>query len=260
MITISSYEDVIYCREEVTLFGNKMSVFLFLVDGLLVDTGPSVLSKESISFFQTHEIDQVALTHVHEDHCGMAPWLQKNKQVPIFLHKDAIATALKPAILPRYRLKIWGERLPFQAQKMPEVIRTQNHRFIPIDTPGHCAAHVVLLEKEKSWLFTGDIFISVKQHVAFREENLKQMIESLKGLLKLDFKTIFCAHSGVLTDGHRLLEDKLAYLLELQEKVRALEREGLTPKMIDKKLFPLRHPITDVSEGEGTSLNMIRTL
>ena len=97
MINMSSYEDVIYCQEEVNLFGNKMSVFLFLVEGLLVDTGPSSLSKENIPFFQGHEIDQVVLTHVHEDHSGMAPWLQENRQIPIFLHKDAIEAASKKA-------------------------------------------------------------------------------------------------------------------------------------------------------------------
>src|SRR4030042_4705796 len=142
IIKVSSYEDVIYCQEGVHLFGNKMAVFLFLVDSLLVDTGPSSLSKENIQFFQGHEIDQVVLTHVHEDHCGMAPWLQENRQIPIFLHKDSIDAASKKAALPLYRLKIWGERRPFHAQKMPEEIRTPNHRFKPIDTPGHCDAQI----------------------------------------------------------------------------------------------------------------------
>ena len=56
------------------------------------------------------------------------------------------------------------------------------------------------------------------------------------------------------------MEDKLSFLVELQDEVRALEQQGMTPRMIDKKLFPRRHPITDVSEGEGTSYNMVSTL
>jgi len=260
MMKILSYEDVIYGQEEVKLLGNKLPIFLFLVEGLLVDTGPSSLSEEIIKFFQNHEINQVALTHVHEDHCGMAVWLQENKQVPIFLHEDSIDAASREATLPLYRLKIWGERLPFQAQNMPEEINTPNHIFQVIETPGHCDVHVVFYEKEKGWLFTGDVFVSIKQHVAFREENLGQMIESLQKLLDLDFNTIFCAHSGVLINGYRLLEEKLAFLVELQDKVRALEAEGMSPRMIDRKLFPTKHPITDVSEGEGTSYNMVKTL
>ena len=260
MLTISYHEDVICAQDEVPLLSTTLPVSFFLVDGLLVDTGPSSLAEISTVFFNEHEIDQVVLTHVHEDHCGMAGWLQKNKHIPVYIHRDAVASASKKASLPLYRLRIWGERLPFRAQAMPVEIRTPNHRFQPIDTPGHCASHLVFYEKEQGWLFTGDAFVSIKQRVAFREENLGQMIESLKKLLKLDFDTIFCAHSGVVTDGHRLMEEKLAFLVELQEEVRALAEQGLTPRQIDRKLFPVKHPMVDLSEGEGTSYHMVKTL
>ena len=86
------------------------------------------------------------------------------------------------------------------------------------------------------------------------------MIESLKNLLKLDFDTIFCAHSGILNKGYRLMEKKLAFLLDLQGKVQTLEAQGLTPRQIDRKLFPVKHPMSDLSDGEGTSYNMVKTL
>lgn len=257
---VSSYEDVIYSQWEVSILKSKLSVFIYFLDGLLVDTGPRSVGKESKLFFQDHEINQVVLTHIHEDHCGMAPWLQENLETPIFLHKDSIDAAAKKAPLPLYRLRLWGERLPFCARSMPDEIRTPNHRFRPIDTLGHCANHVVLYEKEKGWLFTGDVFVGIKQHVAFREENLAQMIESLKKLLKLDFDTMFCAHSGVITNGHQQMEEKLEFLLELQKNVRVLEAQGLTPRQINRKLFPVKHPMTDYSGGEGTSYHMVDTL
>ena len=256
----SYHEDVICCQDEVPLLWTTLPVAFFLADGLLVDTGPSALAPKSTVFFNEHEINQVVLTHVHEDHCGMAGWLQKNKQVPVYIHRDAVAAASNKAALPLYRLRIWGERLPFRAQAMPEEIVTPNHRFQPIDTPGHCTNHVVFYEKDKGWLFTGDVFIGVKQQLAFRDENVSQMIESLKKLLKLDFDTVFCAHSGILHKGYRLMEKKLAFLLELQGQVQALEAQGLTPRQIDRKLFPVRHPMSDLSEGEGTSYQMVKTL
>ncbi len=260
MFKESLYEDVICGQEEVRLLSSTLCIFLYCVDGLLVDSGPLSLAKESIRFFQAHEINQVALTHVHEDHCGMAPWLQENKKVSVYLHKNSLAAASGKAALPLYRLRLWGERHPFQALAMPDEIKTPNHRFQTIDTPGHCAFHVVLYEKEKGWLFTGDVFVKVKQHVAFREENLSMMIDSLTKLLQLDFHTVFCAHSGVLTDGYQLMEDKLAFLLDLQEKVRKLEARGLTPRQINRELFPIKHPMTDMSEGEGSSYNMVNTV
>ncbi len=259
-MNISSYKDVIFSQWEVPILQSKLSVFIYFVDGLLVDTGPRSLGKENKLFFQDHKINQVVLTHIHEDHCGMASWLQENIDAPIFLHKDSIDVAAKKAPLPLYRLRLWGERLPFRAQSMPDEIRTSNHRFQPIDTLGHCANHIVLYEKEKGWLFTGDIFVSIKQHVAFREENLAQTIESLRRLLELDFDTMFCAHSGVIMNGHQQMEEKLEFLLELQEQVRVLEAQGLTPRQIDLKLFPIKHPMTEYSGGEGTSYHMVETL
>jgi len=260
MHKISHHEDVICAQDEVPLLTTTLPVSFFLVDGLLLDTGPSSLAELSTVFFDGHEIDQVVLTHVHEDHCGMAGWLHKNKHIPVYIHRDAVASASKKASLPLYRLRVWGERLPFRAQAMPEEILTPNHRFKPIDTPGHCANHVVFYEKDRGWLFTGDAFVSIKQRVAFREENLGQMIESLKKLLKLDFDTIFCAHSGILNNGYQFMEEKLAFLVDLQEKVHVLEAQGLTPRQIDRKLFPVKHPMADLSEGEGTSYNMVKTL
>ena len=260
MLKTSYHEDVICAQDEVPLLSSTLPISFFLVDGLLVDTGPSSLAELSTVFFNEHEIDQVVLTHVHEDHCGMAGWLQKNKHIPVYIHRDAVASASKKASLPHYRLRIWGERLPFRAQAMPEEILTPNHRFKPIDTPGHCANHVVFYEKDRGWVFTGDAFVNIKQRVAFREENLGQMIESLKKLLRLDFDTIFCAHSGILNNGYRFMEEKLAFLVDLQEKVRVLEAQGLTPRQINRELFPVKHPMADLSEGEGTSYNMVKTL
>ena len=250
MLKTSYHEDVICCQDEVTLLWSSLPVSFFLVDGLLVDTGPSALAAKSTVFFKAHEIAQVVLTHVHEDHCGMAGWLQKNKQVPVYIHKNTVTVASGKSTLPLCRLRVWGERLPFRAQAMPEEIVTPNHRFQPIDTPGHCANHVAFYEKDKGWLFTGDVFIRIKQHLAFRGENLAQMIESLKKLLELDFDTVFCAHSGILSCGYRLMEKKLAFLLDLQCQVQALEAQGLTPRQIDRKLFPVKHPMSDLSGGK----------
>jgi glyoxylase-like metal-dependent hydrolase (beta-lactamase superfamily II) len=260
MFKVSAFEDVICGQDEINLLGSILPVFVFFVDGLLVDTGPRSFAGESIKFFESHPITQVALTHVHEDHCGMASWLQENMGVPLYLHKGAIEEASGKADLPHYRLSIWGERDAFSAISMPDEIITPGHRFEPVDTPGHCDAHMVFYEREKGWLFTGDSFIGIKQQVAFREENLSQMINTLKNLLILDFDTIFCAHCGVLADGHRLLNQKLQFLVELQGKVWDLEEQGMTRRMIDMVLFPVRHPISDYSEGEGTSYNIIKTL
>jgi hypothetical protein len=96
--------------------------------------------------------------------------------------------------------------------------------------------------------------------VAFYDENMKDTVASLQKLLQLDFDTVFCAHSGVVENGKAMLQEKLNYLLNFQEKVEGLRRQGLTDREIDQKLFPKIPLITKVSRGEWSSYNIVSTI
>ena len=50
MLKISHHEDVICAQDEVPLLTTTLPVSFFLVDGLLVDTGPSSLAEKSAVF------------------------------------------------------------------------------------------------------------------------------------------------------------------------------------------------------------------
>ena len=72
MIEIKTINDVVCVHG--TPGGNKsgMSVYVFLTDGLLIDTGAQILLEELIPFYESADFDSVALTHYHEDHTGGA--------------------------------------------------------------------------------------------------------------------------------------------------------------------------------------------
>ena len=260
MLKCSNYQGISIGEGICSLLGTKIKVFFYIVDGLLIDTGPSVLAKESRVFFKNNHIEQVALTHVHEDHTGMAGWLQKNMGIPIYLHKDVISDALQEGSYPLYRHFMWGKRPAFQPEAVPEQLSTSKHILTVIDAPGHTAAHNIYHEKEEGWLFTGDLYLGTRQIVAFYEEDISQTIATIKMILELDFDTVFCAHSGVWQDGKKLFQQKLDYLEDLQWKVNNLKNQGLNSRQIDARLFPARLPITYVSRGEWSSNNIIRTL
>jgi glyoxylase-like metal-dependent hydrolase (beta-lactamase superfamily II) len=78
----------------------------------------------------------VALTHIHEDHAGVAPWIKENFPVPVYLYKESIDEAAVGTKLPLYRRIAWGNRKPFRAEVMPAVLKTSNHTFDVIDSPG----------------------------------------------------------------------------------------------------------------------------
>lgn len=260
MLKTFTHSDVICGHGIINAFGAKMNIYLYFIDGLLVDTGPRKL-KESIGFFNTYDINQVALTHVHEDHTGMAAWLEKNKNPIIYLHNKSINYANIKAKLPLYRTLTWGKRLPFNPVSYPDKINTDKYTFEVIPTPGHAHDHISLIEKNEGWLFTGDMFLGTRQLVCIKEENIPQTITSLQKLLEYDFNTIFCAHSGIHNDNPKeKLKKRLEYFLDLKDKTLDLYNKGLSTKQIDKKLFPKKPPITFVSSGEWSSYNIINSI
>ena len=100
--------DVEWAQGKVAVRGISMSVHSFYVDGLLIDTGSGSLSNEFQSFFNKVAIQQVALTHVHEDHAGNAAWIQQNHNVPIYVHPEAIDLCASDGEYPFYRKVLWG--------------------------------------------------------------------------------------------------------------------------------------------------------
>lgn len=256
----SKYEDIIINRGVCSLFGYKILIYLYLVDGLLIDCAPNQLKRESSKFFEENNIEQVALSHVHEDHSGMAAWIQQNMNIPVYLHEMSIPQALKKGKYPLYRHIMWGKRPAFNPQPMPDILKTQQYTFEVIESPGHAEYHKVFHEKQQGWLFTGDLYVGTKQLVAFKDENMKDTIVSLNKLLRLDFQTVFCAHAGVVENGKAALQKKLDYLLDLQMKVENLRRQGMANREIDQKLFPVIPLITRVSHGEWSSYNIISTI
>jgi glyoxylase-like metal-dependent hydrolase (beta-lactamase superfamily II) len=143
---------------------------------------------------------------------------------------------------------------------MPDFFETGNYRLDVIAAPGHHRDHVVFHEKNRGWLFTGDLYVSRMQAVAFKDENISDAIDSLTRMLRLDFDTVFCGHSGINKNGKEKIAMKLDNYLRLRGQVNALREQGLGPEDIDKRLFPKKNLWSYVSRGEWSSLNMVRTV
>ncbi len=231
-----------------------LDIYFYIVDGLMIDAGSANIINKAKKVLKNESISAVALTHT-----GLAFWLQNEKKFPIYIHEQSINEALHDSDIPLYRRLVWGNRKAFNALPLPKVIKTPNLTFDVYDAPGHHPYHVVLHEKTKGWLFTGDLFVSTRQMVAFKDENVNDTIKTLTKLLSLNINTIFCSHTGIHTNGRDKLQRKLEYFLNIQKKVRELKAKGYSYEEIDKKLFPRKNLWTIVSQGEWSSLNIIRT-
>ncbi|QHS21770.1 MBL fold metallo-hydrolase [Virgibacillus sp. MSP4-1] len=258
----------VYEKEEVTCVEVRIDnskvkvgkVYLFLVDGMLVDTGPQSIESELLGFLKKQSFDFVTLTHSHEDHSGLAPWIQQHRNVPIYVHEKGISICRQSSPYPDYRKMAWGFRDAFRALPLEDTIQSRSHEWEVIYTPGHAEDHVSLLHKETGRLFTGDLFVSPKTKVIMESESIPRIMNSLRKLLTYDFKSIFCSHSGYFENGKEMLKKKIDYLEDLRERVIDLHRRGMSVAEIKQELFPKPYPIIKVSKGEWDSRHIISSI
>lgn len=240
--------------------GAKLNVHCFFVDGVLIDTGAKSLEKEFTPFFRQQEIDQVVITHFHEDHTGCAAFLHKELQLPIYMNDIMLDYCKNTPDYPMYRKLSWGERSPFHAEVIGKTFTSRNATWDVIETPGHAIDHLAFLNRETGQLFSGDLYCQEKTKVILREESIPTIIDSLKKILTYDFEDVFCSHAGYLEDGRAALTRKLDYLLQLQAKVIKMYEDGLAPSQISNTLFPKKYPIISFSSGEWDSLHIINSI
>jgi endoribonuclease LACTB2 len=261
MINVYNKEDVTCIEGNAVRSQAKLGrVFSFLTDGMLIDTGPQCLEEELVSFYKNQPFDLVTLTHSHEDHCGLAPWIQENKNVPIYVHPKGIDICAQPCPYPKYRQITWGVRKEFAALPLDDTVHSRSHEWKVIYTPGHAEDHVSLLHTATGRLFSGDLFVVPKTKVIIDSESIPVIMDSIRRLLAYDFQSMFCAHAGYIQHGKTMLKQKLANLENLCGEVKHLYEQGLSIEEITQTLFPKKYPIIAFSEGEWDSLHIVTSI
>lgn len=238
----------------------SLSVSFHQLDGLLIDTGAPSHKKLLQTYFKDQKLDQVVLTHHHEDHSGLAHWLEKEKKLPVLMLAESKTILNNPPRIPFYRRVTWGQMEAVGGQIIGSKVETNKYTFEVIHTPGHCSDHISLLEPNHGFLFSGDLFVSSKIKYSLRQESLLSMLNSINKLLTYDFDVVYCAHAGRVKNGRHAFEQKKEFLEELVDKVLFHHEQGLELKEIRAKI----HPKTDwkhlFSAGEFSSHNVIRLI
>lgn len=238
MIRAYDYGDLRYFRLGKPVLGRIYYwTGVYLIDGLLVDSGPPNLARQIRRLFKEINIRQAVVTHAHEDHCGNSRLLEEMLGIPSLAPEKALPSLAQTNwSLQLYRRVLWGTPRPFTAKPLGERLETENHRFQIISTPGHSDDHVVLYEPDRRWLFTGDLYLSPKLRVLRSDENLPRLIDSLRRVIALEPKVIYCQHRGRVENATQMLQQKLQYLLEIRGRIDELHQQGLTEPEIAAKL------------------------
>jgi len=237
-----------------------MSVYLYILDGLVIDTGQHHMQKAVMQLLDKKNLHQILLTHHHEDHSGNASAICRHHHIQAFGHP---LTVLKLAdnfrILP-YQHLVWGKSDPVVIQELASVVESNRYRLVPVHTPGHSKDHTVFWENTKGWLFSGDLFLGQRIKFFRSDEKIIDQIESLKKVLKLDFDTLFCAHNPCPQNGKSKLRQKLQFLEDIVGQVQKLKDKGMNPKAIFKHMDSGKDRwIKLMTMGNVSYANMLRS-
>ncbi len=237
-------------------------VHIYFIDGLLIDTGQPKARKTILNTLDGLKVDQIFLTHYHEDHSGNAPSLSEKFQCPVYSSTKCSELMKAPPPLSFAQQVFWGNRpANTNIRVKNHFIETSNYNFRLIPIPGHAEDMVALYEADKGWLFSADLYVNSYIGYFLKNESVTQQIESIKRILKLDFSILFCSHNPRLNDGREKLQKKLDYLEEFNGQIIAKYEEGLNAKQIFKSLNLKEHGFTYLlSHGELSKMNMVKSV
>ena len=252
-------EDIRFVKGAVKFQSFELSVYCFETDGVMIDTASQSLYSLTKPFFETVNVDQVILTHNHEDHTGGARFFAE-QQTPIFIHPDSVEAVNQRVNYPLYRKLFWGSRKPFSANPLSQTFTSRKASWEVIETPGHTKDHVSLLNLSTGKLFTGDLFVSPKTKVILKDESIPEIARSIEKVLTYDFQQIVCNHAGIIQDGKQALRLKHENLLAFIDEVLQLQNRGMDKQQIHAQLFPKKYPIQSFSNGEWHSMHMVTSV
>ncbi|NRB51962.1 MAG: MBL fold metallo-hydrolase [Saprospiraceae bacterium] len=240
----------------------KMFSHLFFVDGLLIDTGHSGMRKEIWQAVSPLAVEQIFITHHHEDHTGNLAILQSHFACPALASAKCVELMKDPPSISFAQWLTWGPRPAFRGlTETMDRINTPKYTFEIYPIPGHAEDMLCLYERERGWLFSADLWVSDRIRYFMRAESVHEQIVSIQKVLELDFDVLFCSHNPQFEGGKQRLQKKLQFFQDFYGKVAEQYHRGLTPQRIMQALALKENwNIRLTSGGELSTLNMIKAV
>ena len=259
MIRVEDHGEVTFFRMARRLAGWPMYwTGAYLVDGLLVDCGPPATAHAFVRALETRPVEALVVTHHHEDHMGAAAALRAARGIEVQVHPAGVRLLEHGFVQEGYRRLAWGRPPRVKARPLGAAVTTRALRFEVVPTPGHSPDHVCFFERERGWLFTGDLFLAERLRYLRADEDLAALIASLDRVCALPATRVFCAHRGEVRDGRGALERKRDRLVALVARVHELGAEGLSEREIARRAVGPEGFLTWYSRGRFAARNFVR--
>nr|MDO8133436.1 MBL fold metallo-hydrolase [Candidatus Njordarchaeum guaymaensis] len=179
-------------------------------DAALIDTGTGLFVSGIYRLVESlgskrENIRKVILTHVHIDHSGGLPKIVKDCSPEVYVYGEEapyIETGKGAVILSTMMGLSFPPTKVDVKLKNGETIEICGRRLKVINTPGHTAGSICLLDEENSMLFSGDTVFADGSfgRVDFPTGDPEALIKSIKMLATLDVKHLFPGHMNPVLD------------------------------------------------------------
>lgn len=257
------FEEVVGFRFPTSLLGqSKAFSHIYFIDGLLIDTGHSRKRKMVLKALKNLAIEQIFITHHHEDHTGNTIPIRNHFNCSSYASQACVELMKNPPALSIAQKLYWGSR-PSDNKLIScnKHIETKNYHFDIIPIPGHAIDMVALYEPNRQWLFSADLYIHPRIGYFIYNESIRQQIESIKTILELDFKVMFCGHNPQFNNAKDALKDKLVHLESFVEKVVDYHQKGYSIHEMFKALGVKEFVLLKLFSGQELSReNMIQSV
>lgn len=243
--------------DEVSIYLIKGDRGYLLIDtGWGTDTSFSALKKQLTSLsIDIRDINQLAITHAHSDHLGLASKLKQLSEVTIYLHPLERDVHILRQDMNKYLsiLKEWlilhgtpasdlpranFSRIPRTPPVEPDIL-LQDHEVVDVHpfefeviwTPGHSPGHLCFFLRDHGILFSGDhVLPSITSNISLypnlAPNPLGDFINSLAKIRKLDISSVLPAHGNVFQDLDRRINEIIEHHERRKSEAYHVLRKG----------------------------------